>query len=294
MTNPEGRMLESLFAKPRLQLDALAEFKLALKLDTKAKPLNDILTSLSAHDRSSLQLKAKMLLMTASTNSSYRTQIEEMYPQMSADKVRLLVEILQEMQPIDVDDYVSPAVTQKQYVSSALNKIEADLKATAVPGKPAQQPLAKPIEDVLSHVVATPNATEQLLFIDKLIQSESSGDTEVEITIADGRTFSGALQFGAARLADYKQSTGKRFTQEQFKADTVLQDEVAQWHIKDIDVAIDALGDTAKGFDRDGLRSVAHLGGLGGMAQYVKSGGEYNPSDELGTSLSDYYNKFSS
>jgi len=133
----------------------------------------------------------------------------------------------------------------------------------------------------------------QSSFLDKLIQSESSGDTEAEITIADGRKFTGALQFGAARLADYKQSTGKRFTQEQFKADTVLQDEVAQWHIKDIDKAIDALGDTAKGFDRDGLRSVAHLGGLGGLEKYVTSGGQYNPSDELGTSLSDYYNKFS-
>ena len=134
----------------------------------------------------------------------------------------------------------------------------------------------------------------QSSFLDKLIQSESSGDTEAEITIADGRKFTGALQFGAARLADFKQSSGKHFTQDEFKADTVLQDEVAQWHIKDIDKAIDALGDTAKGFDRDGLRSVAHLGGKSGMAQYVKSGGEYNPSDELGTSLSDYYSKFSS
>jgi hypothetical protein len=133
----------------------------------------------------------------------------------------------------------------------------------------------------------------QSSFLDKLIQSESSGDTEAEITIADGRTFTGALQFGAARLADFMQSSGRRFTQDEFKADTVLQDEVAQWHLKDIDKAIDALGDTAKGFDRDGLRSVAHLGGLGGMAQYVNSGGEYNPSDELGTSLQDYYNKFS-
>ena len=134
----------------------------------------------------------------------------------------------------------------------------------------------------------------QSSFLDKLIQSESSGDTEAEITIADGRKFTGALQFGAARLADYKQSTGRRFTQEQFKSDTVLQDEVARWHLADLDVAIDALGDTAKNYNRDGLRSVAHLGGKSGMAKYVKSGGQYNPSDELGTSLSDYYNKFSS
>ena len=59
----------------------------------------------------------------------------------------------------------------------------------------------------------------QSSFLDKLIQSESSGDTEAEITIADGRKFTGTLQFGAARLADFKQATGIRFTQEQFKAD---------------------------------------------------------------------------
>jgi len=39
----------------------------------------------------------------------------------------------------------------------------------------------------------------------------------------------------------------------------------------------------------DGLRSVAHLGGKGGMAKFVKSSGKRNPADELGTSLQDYY-----
>ena len=104
----------------------------------------------------------------------------------------------------------------------------------------------------------------------------------------------GKLQFGAARLSDYKSATGKRFTQAEFKANEALQDEVAEWHIADIDKAIDALGDAAKGYDRDGLRSVAHLGGKGGMKKFVQSGGKYNPADELGTSLQDYYDKHSS
>jgi len=30
------------------------------------------------------------------------------------------------------------------------------------------------------------------------------------------------------------------------------------------------------------------------MKKFVESGGVYNPKDELGTSLSDYYTKFSS
>ena len=104
----------------------------------------------------------------------------------------------------------------------------------------------------------------------------------------------GSLQFGAARLGDYKSATGKRFTQDEFKADPALQDKVAQWHFKDIDNAIDALGDAAKGYDRDGLRSVAHLGGKSGMRKFVRSNGDYNPADELGTSLKTYYDKFSS
>ena len=65
------------------------------------------------------------------------------------------------------------------------------------------------------------------------------------------------------------------------------------WHFKDLEQAIDELGEEAKGYDRDGLKAVAHLGGVGGMKKYVRTKGEYNPSDALGTSLSDYYSKFS-
>ena len=67
---------------------------------------------------------------------------------------------------------------------------------------------------------------------------------------------------------------------------------VAAWHIADIDKTIDGLGINTDGYDRDGLRAVAHLGGKGGMKKFVQSAGKYNPSDELGTSLQDYYDKF--
>ena len=64
------------------------------------------------------------------------------------------------------------------------------------------------------------------------------------------------------------------------------------WHAADFDKAIDALGLNTDGYNRDGLCAVAHLGGKGGMAKYVKSKGSYNPADEIGTSLQDYYDKF--
>ena len=63
--------------------------------------------------------------------------------------------------------------------------------------------------------------------------------------------------------------------------------------ISDIDKAIDKLGNATNEYDRDGLKAVAHLGGIGGMKSYVLSKGEYNPEDQLGTSLQYYYDKFS-
>ena len=41
------------------------------------------------------------------------------------------------------------------------------------------------------------------------------------------------------------------------------------------------------------LICVAHLGGIGGMKRFVLTKGQYDPKDELGTSLSNYYAKFS-
>ncbi len=133
----------------------------------------------------------------------------------------------------------------------------------------------------------------QLSFIEKLEASESSGNPDASIKISDGRSFVGKLQFGKARLQDYKTATGQTFTQNEFKADEALQDKVADWHLADLAKAIDALGSETEGYDREGLMAVAHLGGKTGMKRFVKSGGSYNPADELGTSLSDYYAKFS-
>jgi len=135
---------------------------------------------------------------------------------------------------------------------------------------------------------ATPDS-----FMQKMALSESSGRPDAEITLEDGHTFTGLYQFGDARLSDYRKATGAKFTTDQFKQDAALQERVAKWHFKDLEQAIDELGEEAKGYDRDGLKAVAHLGGVGGMKKYVRTKGEYNPSDELGTSLQSYYDKFS-
>ena len=221
--------------------------------------------------------------------------LEQELARMSSSELlgfKSIVKMLQTIyDPDQKRNYDLHVATMRKRTPKKLQKLYADLMRELQPDLEYRPSEAEP---TVAPQSSPPPYKQKSDFMSKLMQSESSGDTEAEITIADGRKFTGGLQFGAARLADFKQSSGKGFTQDEFKADAVLQDEVAQWHIADIDKAIDRLGDTAKDYDRDGLRSVAHLGGLGGMAKYVKSGGEYNPSDELGTSLQDYYNKFSS
>lgn len=172
-----------------------------------------------------------------------------------------------------IDKYTLPEITDEdvdRYADSL--ELNEQTKAKLIPSKPTHTK-----DD----------------FLDRLIISESSGKADAEITIADGRRFVGKLQFGDARLQDYRNATGETFTQDEFIQDTALQDKVAAWHLADLDKAIDALGDDAAEYDRDGLRAVGHLGGKGRMRQFVKSKGEYNPADELGTSLQSYYDKFS-
>lgn len=132
-----------------------------------------------------------------------------------------------------------------------------------------------------------------LSFYNRLKQSESSGDTTESRVNRSGERYVGELQFGEARLNDYKNATGATFTLDEFQNNPRLQSKVGLWHINDIDKYIDQLGDLAEGYDRDGLRAVAHLGGKEGMKKWLESEGKVNPSDELGTSLTEYYNKFS-
>ena len=124
--------------------------------------------------------------------------------------------------------------------------------------------------------------------------------------------YTGRYQFGTARLADlgfYRPGEGEDLkgnqwrgslsipgfenvrTIEDFKRSPEAQRAVFKEHIRRIDAAIDATPGAAA-FDRNGLRSVAHLGGEGGMRRFVESGGQYNPADSNGTTLAAYYNRF--
>jgi len=144
------------------------------------------------------------------------------------------------------------------------------------------------------------------MFLSAIIGSESSGRPDATVTIDDGRIFSGLGGVGEARFQDMKNAgkvpAGMTLLQFSTAENADLQRDALRWHIGDIDRAIDAGGYLSRGMSRDGLRAVAHLGGIGGMRSFANSGGRYNPNDSYvkpdgvrtkGTSLQNYYDKFS-
>ena len=274
-TNPSGLMSSS--PKERSELLKLIHNAFG-PAPTQPRSLEERLALLTEAELKQIMQWSKFVKMSQSfgkTNQakSYAQLTHEMYGRFDDQRKSLIADLLQEADPVDAVGY-APAKTTVNYRDEVG---EEWLRATAQPAP--------------SHAAAPSKGNDN--FLERLTDSESSGDSQAEITIKDGRKFAGKLQFGEARLQDYKTATGKAFTQKEFKADEALQDEVGAWHFADIDKAIDALGDATKGYDRNGLRSVAHLGGQGGMAKFVQSGGKHNPSDELGTSLQSYYDKFS-
>ena len=88
-------------------------------------------------------------------------------------------------------------------------------------------------------------------------------------------------------------------TQEEFRNDPEAQARVERWHIEDIADYITRrnldqyVGQTINGVEvtPQGMIAVAHLGGPNSLRRFLTSNGEYNPSDELGTSLTDYMRK---
>ena len=258
--------------QPAKRTPVLAEFLNSLA-PQQPLTLEQRLAALTDSDRTFMMQLSRMVqavmqmrIAAGDQSQNYYDLVTSMYGKVSPSKRRLVAEILDASDPLDFEP----------------------------------TPNKKPREDVISsfydspEMQIAPKEPKQMNadFLERLSESESSGDGNAEIAIKDGRRYVGALQVGDARLQDYKKATGSSFTQDEFKANSALQRSVAAWHIADIDKTIDGLGINTDGYDRDGLRAVAHLGGKSGMKKFVRSNGEYNPSDELGTSLQDYYDKF--
>lgn len=137
-----------------------------------------------------------------------------------------------------------------------------------------------------------------------LIQSESGGNwgaTNDAVGSGGKVGHFGRLQFGQARIQDAANAGAipQGTTPAQFTASPELQKKAENWHFGDIDNFIQAngydklVGQNIKGtpVTTDGMRAVAHLGGTGGLRKFIESGGQYDPSDRNGTSLSAYLAK---
>ena len=119
--------------------------------------------------------------------------------------------------------------------------------------------------------------------------------------IMNDEGFGGRFQFGMPRLTDYMRATGQEFTMSEFLQNPQLQEAVQDWHERDIlsyaaqNELLDLQGQTVGGvpINAGSIIGMAHLGGKAGMKRFIESGGEYNPADSNGTSLSDYGLKFS-
>jgi len=188
-----------------------------------------------------------------------------------------------EQTPIDVDAPTTSSDTVSDTISIGEREAEVPDKKVTEGLMSSPRPKPRPTQDKDDDIVK---------FIKDLTLSESSGDSTADRTNEDGRRFAGLLQFGKARLTDYKEATNTKFTQDQFVKDVSLQEKVALWHIKDIDKLIDKTKNKGKYTNRNGLRAVAHLGGRTGMTEFVETQGKYNPADEEGTTLQEYYDKF--
>ncbi len=128
-------------------------------------------------------------------------------------------------------------------------------------------------------------------FLSRLIQSESSGNPQAMYRTSEGDSYVGLIQIGKARLDDYNKATKSNVEQADILQNKDIEQDVISWHIKDLTQQAEKLS-AETGLDTQGLIAVGHLGGRTGMTKFAKSGGKYNKSDELGTSLMDYYTKF--
>ena len=134
-------------------------------------------------------------------------------------------------------------------------------------------------------------------FRESLGRSESGGRYDV----VNREGYTGKYQFGPARLADYMNATGQKFSMDEFRKNPALQERVQKWHEGDILDYVAAneldryIGQVVGGVKvtPQAMLGMAHLGGKSGMRKFLETGGEYNPEDSNGTSLRDYGQRFS-
>ena len=220
--------------------------------------------------------------------------LNQYFPHMGMERRKVFLAILnaQEERP----DYSAQDAAREQAWAEwdKLRPIEEVLAA----GRASRERLNAQTQPALSEPQRpAPQPNDDLTDITSaLIASESSGDPQAEYVADDGPRYSGALQIGSQRLADANAALSTNYSQDDLINDQAIQNTVNDWHMRDLARQVDSfmaeLGDEAANWSRNSLIAASHIGGVGGMKRHVRSGGEYDPQDALGTSISDYVNRF--
>jgi hypothetical protein len=124
-------------------------------------------------------------------------------------------------------------------------------------------------------------------FREELGRSESGGRYDV----VNREGYTGKYQFGPARLADYMNATGQKFSMDEFRRNPALQERVQRWHEGDIlnyvaDNELDQyIGQVVGGvkITPQSMLGMAHLGGKSGRDYGQRFSGQDRSAEAKGT-----------
>ena len=143
----------------------------------------------------------------------------------------------------------------------------------------------------------------------KLAESESSNRWDVSTNITTGSCKGGkaigrwqftACPNGKGHLDEFRNRTGAKFSNEQFRKSEDLQRAAMEWSLKNTEKIINKfnldkfIGRKINGVTvtREGMFAVAHLGGNGALKTFLRTNGRNDKEDQFGTSLTKYMAKF--
>ena len=120
-------LFSGLAARPNKQQDVIAKFKQAVLPSETTQSLEEMLSSLTEQEMSSLQQKAKMILLSSpSYSTSYLTQVKQMFPNLGKAKQNLLAELMQQISPRDIlqEDEEQPAIARHKAIMAYHDQLE--------------------------------------------------------------------------------------------------------------------------------------------------------------------------
>ena len=191
--------------------------------------------------------------------------------------------------PAEEPDFKTTTANYLLEVQNMFSGTQEKLAANGIEDYLGEEEQKTKIENLSAPSASTEGRGNGSSFLDRLIQSESSGNRNAFRTNKDGKSFAGLVQLGQARVDDYNKTHNTNIKLADFEANPEIEQSVIGWHIQDLTGLAEQLS-TETGMDVNGLVAVGHLGGRTGMKKFARGG--YDPADELGTNLSDYYGKF--